>query len=237
MIDTAAGPDATITPNGRNPFVSTGTASTPGSGAEAAPVDAIVLAGGRGSRLGGVDKAALELDDRRLVDRAVAAARDAGAARVIVAGPPHAGALADAVVREDPPFSGPLSALAAALGEVRAPWIMLLACDLVHPDEIAAQLRETLHGGAGTEATDGLILLDGLGEPQWLAACIRADALRVQLDALPGGPDGRPLRAALAPLALRRIPARAGTTDDIDTHEQLARARAASAQREEEAEP
>ncbi|MCB1273579.1 MAG: NTP transferase domain-containing protein, partial [Leucobacter sp.] len=76
-----------------------------GSGASTA-FDAIVLAGGRGSRLGAVDKAALELRERRLVDRAVAACRAAGAARVIVVGPPHSGADADVVVREDPPFSG-----------------------------------------------------------------------------------------------------------------------------------
>ena len=217
--------------------------------------DAIVLAGGRGSRLGGVDKAAVELGEQRLVDRAVGAAREAGAARVIVAGPPHTGTFADAVVREDPPFSGPLSALGAAIDVARAPWVMLLACDLVHPDAIVARLREavceSVHEteravasaradgaeAAGAAARDGAILLDESGHPQWLAACARTAPLRARLAALrdePGGTDGRPLRAAFETLALQRIRARAGSTDDIDTPEQLARARAA-ATREKEA--
>ena len=47
--------------------------------------DAVVLAGGRGSRLGGVDKATLELDGSTLLGRTLAAL--AGAARV---SPPRA---------------------------------------------------------------------------------------------------------------------------------------------------
>ena len=59
-------------------------------GAEASrglSMDAVVLAGGRGSRLGGVDKAGIVLNGERLVDRAVAAARANGAERVVIVGP------------------------------------------------------------------------------------------------------------------------------------------------------
>src|SRR5690606_31507137 len=118
--------------------------------------DAVILAGGRGSRLGGRDKATIELSGERLVDRAVAAARAAGALRIIVVGSPEAGALADVVVREDPPFSGPLAALQAALPEVVAPWFSLLSCDLRSPAWVMEQLRT-----ARTATTaDGVILID-----------------------------------------------------------------------------
>lgn len=82
--------------------------------------DAIVLAGGRGSRLGGVDKAALELGGERLVARVVAATREAGADRVVVVGPGSAAVPDATLVREDPPFSGPLPALAAGLDALLA---------------------------------------------------------------------------------------------------------------------
>lgn len=54
--------------------------------------DAIILAGGRGSRLGGVDKGALPVGGRALLDRVLDAAR--AAERVVVVGdgpvPPYA---------------------------------------------------------------------------------------------------------------------------------------------------
>ena len=46
--------------------------------------DAIVLAGGRASRLGGAQKPLLEVGGTALLTRTVAAARSAGAKRIIV---------------------------------------------------------------------------------------------------------------------------------------------------------
>lgn len=195
--------------------------------------DAVVLAGGRGSRLGGVDKAALQLGGERMIDRVLAAAKAAGAERLIAVGPPHVGQNADCVVREDPPFSGPLSALAAALTEVRAPWVLLLACDLVRPTELAARLAAAL-GGLPAEV-DGAIMVDGEGQLQWLAGCYRSESLRVALERVDGA-EGRSLRSAVGKLILRELPAEPGSstrdidtrdidTRDIDTPEQLAEAR------------
>lgn len=195
------------------------------------PSDAIVLAGGRSRRMGS-DKAAIELGEQRLVDRVVAAARAAGTNRVIVAGPAHTGTLADAMVREDPPFSGPVAALGAALPEVRASWVLVLACDLVYPDRVARQLADLRR--SISESYDGAILIDETGHRQWLAACYRTDRLRDALGAFSGDPDtARPLenvsfRSALATLKLREIPAEAGSTADIDTPEQLESARLAT---------
>lgn len=210
--------------------------------------DAIVFAGGRGSRLGGTDKAALLLQGTPLVDRVIDAARKRGASRVIVTGPAEAGTQADAQVREDPPFSGPLAALGAGAGAVEAPWAMLLACDLVHPDSVVDQLRAALAArlarseaacdpddhdtadtaDADTGITDGFLLVDAEGSPQWLASIVRTDALRRALDLARdhrGTLADGPLRAALGEVRLERVGARPGSTADIDTPEQLARAR------------
>ncbi|WP_449277021.1 molybdenum cofactor guanylyltransferase [Leucobacter sp. GX24907] len=167
-----------------------------------AAFDAVILAGGRGSRLGGIDKASVELGGARLLDRVVAAARRCGARRVVVVGPERAPdweARPDAVLREDPPFGGPLPALAAGLTEVRAEWLMLLPCDLEDPDRLCARLhtawRGAALGGAHDEVgdaeqdhardeadahapCDGVRLVDGDGRPQWLAGIYRTQALR-----------------------------------------------------------
>lgn len=202
--------------------------------------DAVVFAGGRGSRLGGVDKAALLVGGLRLVDRAIAAARTTGAARVIVVGPGHAGELADVTVREDPPFAGPLAALAPALAEVRSPCVLLLACDLVHPGQVAEQLIAAMGtvgdgtdeaSGAfeGSEAAhaDGLVLCDETGHRQWLASLVSTEALRHGLETTrqaQGTLEGGSLALVFRGLALRSITALPGSTDDIDTPEHLARA-------------
>lgn len=203
--------------------------------------DAIVLAGGRGSRLGGVDKAALILDQERLVDRVVAAARAEGASRVVAVGPPHVGDRADRVVREDPPFSGPLAALAAALPEIDSPWIMLLACDLVRPSSVVSQLRSALSDlstNTAAAGVEGVILVDEEERRQWLAGIYSSRALRAAMAERDGSlgtvPDGSlrsvqngSLRSVLGGLELREIEAERSSTEDIDTSEQLARARAA----------
>ena len=76
--------------------------------------DAVILAGGKSSRLGGVPKAQLRYDGATLLQRAVAAARGAG--RVVVVGPdPGTLPYGTLTAREDPPYSGPAAAIAAGL--------------------------------------------------------------------------------------------------------------------------
>lgn len=188
--------------------------------------DAIVMAGGRGSRLGGVDKAAILLDGTPMVDRCIDAARNVGAARVIVAGPVGTGKGADAQVREDPPFSGPLAALDVSLRETQSPWVMVLACDLVAPAEVVGQLVDTLR--EISDDVDGALLEDEDGYPQWLASVFRTDVLlaaiaRYRSDV--GTLEDASLRAVFQKLRLQRSAASPGSTKDIDTPEQLADAR------------
>lgn len=190
-------------------------------------LDAILFAGGRGSRLGGADKAELRLGGARLVDRAVAGARAAGAQQIVVVGPTHAVPAGCIAAREDPPFGGPLAALVAglaALPQLDAPdsgSLLLLSCDLVRPTAVAARLVWEPWGDC-----DAVVLRDPDGRSQWLAGRYRADALR--LGAAEAGPaNGGPLRAAFTAMNIRFADAPAELVADIDTPEDLARARAA----------
>lgn len=83
---------------------------------------AVVLAGGRGSRMGGVDKPALDVGERSMRASALWAARSAlgeGAPLVLVGerGPDVRG-IGAACVREEPRFSGPVAGLARGLAEL-----------------------------------------------------------------------------------------------------------------------
>ena len=75
--------------------------------------DAVVLAGGSGRRLGGVDKAALEVAGATLLDRVLLAS--AGAGRTVVVGPPRRTVRDVIWTLEDPPAGGPLAGLEAGL--------------------------------------------------------------------------------------------------------------------------
>lgn len=77
------------------------------------PTAAIVLAGGRGSRLGGTDKAAIDIDGQMLIDHVLAAVAEC--VPIVAVGPPNLARSGVTVVREDPPFSGPVAGIAAAL--------------------------------------------------------------------------------------------------------------------------
>ena len=87
--------------------------------------DAIVLAGGRAARLGGVDKPALRVGERSLLGSVVGAAAGAGARLVIVVGPARPELVAELgemrTVREEPPGGGPVLALRRGLAELPSP--------------------------------------------------------------------------------------------------------------------
>jgi molybdopterin-guanine dinucleotide biosynthesis protein A len=172
------------------------------------PLAAIVLAGGRASRLGGIDKPALELEGASLLARAVAATHAVGAAPVVV-GPERPGVEAE-WVREEPPFGGPVAAIAAALPRVGADWTLVLAADLVHPDDVVAALVTAAPG------EDGCLLADADGHPQWLCGLYRTEALRGALVGL-GDTAGASMRALLGSLRLVRHPVASPVVSDIDT--------------------
>ncbi|HEY4854034.1 MAG TPA: NTP transferase domain-containing protein [Streptosporangiaceae bacterium] len=180
--------------------------------------DAVVLAGGRASRLGGTDKPGLVVGARTLLASVVAAADSAGAQRIVVVGPARP-ELADRVafVREDPPESGPVPALRRGLAPVCAPTVAVLAADLPFlrarhlrillgalPAGPARPTRPASPAGPGGPLS-GVIMVDDGGRRQWLAGCWRTAVLRTAMQAYSGNSlHGllRPLEPALLTPAL-----------------------------------
>ncbi|MER8183266.1 NTP transferase domain-containing protein [Kitasatospora sp. NPDC094015] len=189
-----------------------------------AAYDAVVLAGGGAARLGGVDKPALVVGGRTMLERVVAAC--AGAGRTVVVGPARelGGVLR---AREDPPGGGPVAALAAGLGRVTAERVLLLAADLPFLDR---GTLERLLAALDDPEPEAALLVDAGGQEQPLTAAYRTAALRAALAEL-GDPAGQSLRRLLAPLRTVRVADRGGAAFDCDTWQELALARERAAAR------
>ncbi|MEV8176315.1 molybdenum cofactor guanylyltransferase [Microbacterium sp. NPDC079176] len=211
-------------------------AATPASG----PTAAIILAGGRASRLDGTAKPLLEVGGRTLLDRAIAAVD--GCDPIVVVGPPAPTRVRVVWTRETPEFGGPVAGIAAGLALVDTADIVLLAADLPNAEGAVALLHphpplsagkadaggkddaDSTNGGHGI---DGVCLIDASGRMQWLVGRYRTDALRSAAAALPDGGRNASLRSLLARLRISAIPA-GDLATDVDTWDDLERARAAA---------
>jgi molybdopterin-guanine dinucleotide biosynthesis protein A len=95
------------------------------------PLTVTILAGGRGSRLGGVDKAAIDLAGRSLLDRILDAVAPLASQILVVANDNRlAGDRRFSVIHDPEPHAGVLPALLAALDTATSPLLLLLACDM-----------------------------------------------------------------------------------------------------------
>ena len=111
---------------------------SPRPGAGEPEFDAIILAGGRGTRLGGADKPGLVVGAESMAAAVARAAVAAGARRVILVGPgrPDLAAIvppeALLLAREEPPGAGPVPALRAGASdeELAAAWQLAVASKL-----------------------------------------------------------------------------------------------------------
>jgi molybdopterin-guanine dinucleotide biosynthesis protein A len=197
------------------------TAQAGHEGALQEPFGIIVLAGGRGSRLGGRDKPGLTVGGRTLLGSVVAAGTAAGARQIIVVGPERPGLDGVCFVAEQPPGAGPVPALRRGLAEAPPPWVAVLAADLPFLRE--AHLGTLVAAAAGHQ---GAVLVDGGGRPQWLAGCWRTRILRRAVTSY----RGTSLRGLLGPLSpvlvsLAQAPGEPPPWLDCDTPEDLRRAR------------
>jgi molybdopterin-guanine dinucleotide biosynthesis protein A len=193
--------------------------------------DAIVLAGGAATRLGGADKPAIEVGGDTLLDRALAAV--SAARRVVVVGPPRpvpagvrAGRLMSGAVRagrliwcrEQPPGGGPVAAIAAGFGRTTADAVVVLAADLPWIAPAVPRLLAAL-GDA-----DVAVLVDASGRRSYLAAAWRRTALRAALAAT-GGPAGVAARRLFDGVEVIEVLDSAGWAEDCDTWSDVERAR------------
>lgn len=198
------------------------------------PFDAVILAGGRSSRLGGVPKSQLMYDGETLLARALGAA--AGAAKTVVVGPDPGGLPAGVLAcREDPPFSGPASAIAAGLGTLAAdrsgtpsPLTLILACDMPHSAAAVQVLRSSMDVPAARFNTasigEGAMAVTPEGRKQPLAGLYRTDSLlrAVGEARLRDGLRDASVFSLLARLDVRLVTVPSGSTDDVDTWDDAA---------------
>ncbi|GAA1347952.1 NTP transferase domain-containing protein [Arthrobacter roseus] len=191
-------------------------------------LDAIIVAGGRSSRLGGSSKALLEYKGVSLLTRTVTAVQDAGANHTVVVGPddvlrPRLPGIV-LMTREVPPFSGPAAAIGAGLRsllEARGHLLdsaldsdditLLLACDMPQAPSIVHTLLNAVELRPGFHAW---VPQDPSGRAQYLACAVRTAALTDAVGAA-GDLAGKPVRVLLA--SLQRYTFTSDSTADVDT--------------------
>jgi molybdopterin-guanine dinucleotide biosynthesis protein A len=152
---------------------------------------ALILAGGRATRMGGIDKSAIMIGGETIFERQVRVLAPR-VAEIIVAGksaPSTFRAVADAVAG-----AGPLGGIAAGLAAAHTPWLLVVAGDM--PD-VSATLIDRMMAAAAEDRDAVGIRIGGLPEP---LLC----ALRVAV--------ARP--AVERRLAAQRLKASALLTDD-----------------------
>ncbi|WP_148616123.1 molybdenum cofactor guanylyltransferase [Nocardioides rubriscoriae] len=181
------------------------------------PLDAyvaLVLAGGQAIRLGGFDKASVEIDGRSLLAHALEAVIDAS--EVVVVGEQVSTDRPVTFVVESPRWGGPVAGLLTGLDALlrRTPWVAVLAVDM--PWVTSATFRRLRTAAVGH---DGAVLVDPDGRRQ-LALVVERDRLEaVRPDH--EGQHNHPLHRLLARLDLVEVPAEGREHRDIDTWSDL----------------
>jgi molybdopterin-guanine dinucleotide biosynthesis protein A len=193
-------------------------------------IDAIVLAGGRASRLDGTSKAALPFAGRSLLEITLASLEFAH--RVVVVGDADdiglAAPGADVLIaREFPFFAGPaaaiaagMDALAAASTEAVATYGMVVACDM---PAVAAAIDALI--AALKDEPAGVVAVSSDGRVQPLVGIYPTSHLTESITRHREAGDLKNLsvRALLSGLTPAHVPVPEGSTDDVDTWADAAR--------------
>jgi molybdopterin-guanine dinucleotide biosynthesis protein A len=130
-------------------------------------ITALILGGGKATRLGGVDKLAIIIDGRSILER-LRGAVAGRVAEIIVASPRAIEGLR--TVADVVPDAGPLAGIAAGLAVATTPWLLVLAGDM--PDVRGEVLDLLTSRVADTADAVGL----RLGMPEPLFCLLRVSA-------------------------------------------------------------
>lgn len=193
--------------------------------------DLVVVAGGGGERLGGIDKATSVVDGHRLIDHALNV--PVTGRRIMVRPPgrhpigPTAGAQPAESVTEWPAGGGPVAGVAAAIAALRrakgsgegsepgvqeeGDLVAVLAADHLAPlGVVVSKLIEALHGAP----RHGVAVAAPGGQAQWLTAVWRRSTLIAAIAALATA-DGAAARALVGHGAPLFVPTpRVASLDD-----------------------
>ena len=144
------------------------------------PCSVLILAGGRGQRMGGQDKGLLPWQGRPLVSYAAALARPLSDDLIISCNrnPDEYAPYADRLVHDDSPdFPGPLAGIRAGLAVARHSHLLVLPCDAPRLDrELLLQLLQAC------AASPNQVQMLRSGEQWEPLFCVIPLALRPQID-------------------------------------------------------
>lgn len=177
---------------------------------------AVILAGGTGARLGGADKAGVEVGGRTLLEYALDATIDAG--EVVVLGDWTPTERPVTFTREEPRLGGPAAGLLHGLSRFarRPRQLLVMAVDMPF---VTARTFDRLRDAA--RHRDGAALCDLQGRRQ-LTMVLEVDRLPVpEPEAWPG----MPMHRLLDGLDLVDVPARDDEALDVDSWDDLLAAR------------
>lgn len=178
--------------------------------------NAIIVAGGRATRLGGIDKTALLFDGRTLLQCALDAVRDAIEIALVGVGvqaPPTPGLRHTS---EQPRWGGPAAALSAGVHNLRLSRVeatVVIAADM---PRVAGGVALLLDAFAVNPDFDGVIAVDSSGRRQYLLGVYRTAALRRAVAAA-GSLDGAAVRTVIGALVLREVVMPDEYCADVDT--------------------
>lgn len=200
--------------------------------------DAIIVAGGRGSRLGGMEKPLLVRGGATLLEHTLQAV--SAAHRIVVVGssalePVISGSAGQVdaahiimLTREYPAFGGPAAAVAEGIralqagegaglpaGPPRSPLTLVLAADLINPGAVVDRVLGHVGSAAGTTAeARAWVPVDAAGHLQPLSSVFETPALDAAVadaEAAGHGLANSSMMQLLAKVHLVRLP-----LDDVD---------------------
>lgn len=179
-------------------------------------IDAIVIAGGRGTRLGGSlpgDKASIPVAGWTLLEHALRVV--AGAKCTVVVGPETITSRPVLWAQEDPPGAGPPAALAAGLERVSAERVIVLGGDM---PRFAPAVDALVRALDAEPTADVAAMRSDDGRPQPLGCLWRTVALRA---AIRGRADGASLRAMFDTVECVVVDDPKRWSADVDTAEDV----------------
>ncbi len=132
-------------------------------------VSALILAGGKATRLGGIAKHEIVIGGRTIFERQVAVLAPR-VEEILVAAPHDIGGYR--CVRDVMPGGGPLAGIAAGLHAMRTPWLLVVAGDMPH---LTGEVIDELLAAVGDDAVG--VRVSGLIEP--LVCVLHAGVLAV----------------------------------------------------------
>jgi molybdopterin-guanine dinucleotide biosynthesis protein A len=124
-------------------------------------ITGLVLAGGRGTRMGGADKGLVDFEGRPLAAHVLERLAPQVGALLVSANRnlDRYAALGAPVVADLPgtePFAGPLAGIRAAFDAIRTPWLAVVPCDTPKiPPDLVARLAAGLNGAKAAVAVAG----------------------------------------------------------------------------------